>query len=100
MTLCRVEKRIWRDADRASDYTCLFYELDVGDAPERGSELHEGRWFSGPLTQVLWNVDDGFFHCRVDDELPCADCTFDYDHGFLVDNAVQEGWRICEGWEH
>lgn len=95
MNRCRVEKRVWRDAQRVTDYTCLYYELRVGDTPQRGQELVQGRWFSGPLTMVVWNRDDRQFKCRVDDEVPCFDATYDYSHDFLVENALEQGWRIC-----
>lgn len=98
MSNCRVEKRVWRDAGKASDYTCLYYELDVDGAPERGVQLHEGRWFSGPLTFVIWSTDDAQFKCRVVDETPCTDGVYDYSHDFLVENALLEGWKTCESW--
>ncbi len=95
MSRCRVEKRIWKDRLKSSDYTCLCYELEVADTPARGSELHEGRWFSGPVSSVIWNVDEACFHCRVEDEAPSIDRDYEYTHEFLVENAVSEGWRPC-----
>ncbi len=96
MSRCRVEKRVWHDPDKVTDYTCLYYELDVVDAPERGAELTDRPWYSGPLTLVVWSMDDESFKCRVDDEVPCTDHTYEYSHEFLVANALQQGWRICE----
>ncbi|MFA7096486.1 MAG: hypothetical protein WC383_08405 [Gammaproteobacteria bacterium] len=98
MSNCRVEKRVWKDRGKQSDYTCLYYELDVGAPPQRGAQLRHGRWFSGPLTFVIWNVDDRQFKCRVADEVPGADHDYDYSHDFLVQNALHEGWKICESW--
>lgn len=95
MTRCHVEKRIRTEAGAIDDYTCLFYDLDVAATPERGCELHEGRWFSGPLTFVVWNVDEERFKCRVADERPGSDGIFDYNHDFLVQNALHEGWHLC-----
>lgn len=96
MTHCRVEKRIWRDRDEKVDFTCVYYELDVGDAPARGTELADGRWFSGPLTAVIWNSDAERFNCRVEDEEPCFDRDYDYSHEFLLENALMQGWQLCD----
>lgn len=96
MSRCRVEKRVWRDPYKSSDYTCLYYELDVDDEPRRGCELNEGRWFSGPVSFVIWDTDRERFSCRVEDEVPCADADFEYTYEFLVENAIAEGWRISD----
>lgn len=96
MSNCRVEKRVWKDPHKASDYTCLYYELDVEATPERGQQLHEGHWFSGPLASVIWNVDDAQFKCRVEDEVPYSDRDYEYTHDFLVQNALHEGWKTCD----
>ncbi len=95
MSRCRVEKRIWQHPTRNSDYTCLYYELEVSDAPERGRELRDGRWFSGPLSSIVWSAVDEQFKCRVPDEVPLASPEEEYSHDFLVENALQEGWQIC-----
>jgi hypothetical protein len=92
---CRIEKRIWHDADKSADYTCLFYQLDVSDTPQRGAQLRDARWFSGALTFVVWNPAEEQFNCRVADEAPCSDGCDEYPYEFLVDNALQEGWRAC-----
>ncbi|SCZ64192.1 hypothetical protein [Thiohalomonas denitrificans] len=96
MNRCHVEKRVWHDPEKLTDYTCLYYQLEVTEAPELGEELIERRWYSGPLTFVVWNPEDESFKCRVDDETPCTDATYDYSPEFLVENALQQGWRICE----
>lgn len=96
MYKCHVEKRVWWDGDQSSDFTPFYYDLDVAQKPELGHQLRDGRWFSGPLTFVVWNVDDECFHCRVVDEKPSADMTYEYSHEFLVENALQEGWKRGE----
>lgn len=94
MEKCRVEKRIYHDVEKQSEYTSLFYELDVDRKPERGEELSDGRWYSGRLNFVVWNVEQDRFDCRVEDEVPRADESYDYPHDFLVANAVHEGWSV------
>ena len=98
MSRCRVEKRVWRDPFKTSDFTCLYYELEVDETPRRGHELNEGRWYSGPVNFVIWDLDAEQFNCRVDDEVPCADQDFEYSYEFLVENAVAEGWKVSAVW--
>ncbi|WP_455206929.1 hypothetical protein [Kaarinaea lacus] len=92
MYKCRVEKRIRHHATNPSDYTSLRYELDVEIAPERGHVLKDGKWYSGPITNVIWSIHDGCFHCRVKDELPFIQDNEDYSHDWLVETYQQEGW--------
>jgi len=92
---CRVEKQVFRTPEAGGEATCLCYELDVRAAPAVGGELHEGRWFSGRLTFVIWNVDLERFDCRVEDEVPAADLVYDYSHDWLVENGLAEGWHRC-----
>ena len=92
MYRCRVEKRIY---SAPAAFTRLCYELDLAQAPELGRELSDGRWFSGPLIFVVWNVDEACFNCRVQDESPVSDVVYDYSHDWLVQNYLHEGWRQC-----
>ena len=98
MSRCRVEKRVWRDPYEGSDCTCLYYELEVEEAPVRGNGLNEGRWFFGPVSFVIWDIDRERFNCRVEDEVPCADGDFVYTYEFLVENAIAEGWKVSDVW--
>lgn len=93
MYRCEVELRVWRSAGASSGHTLLRHVLEVAESPKVGLELHEGRWFSGTLTRVVWNVDKECFHCRVADELPLQDRDYDYSHDWLVANFLQQGWQ-------
>ena len=95
MYKCRVEKRIMRDARSHNNYTALCYELEVNSAPKPGAELHDKRWFSGRLTDVVWAKHDNSFHYRVEDELPSILGTEEFTHDWLVGNYQLQGWSPC-----
>ena len=90
---CRVEKRIWREPDHDSDVTRLIYDLEVDEAPVVGYELNEGRWYSGPISFVIWDEDDECFVCKTEDEYPVEerDCEFSYE--WIIDNYLMQGWQ-------
>ena len=94
MYKCRVEKRILHDIKNKNDYTSLQYELEMELAPERGHVLQDGQWYSGPLTNVIWSVDDECFHCRVEDEFPFAQGHESYSHDWLVETYQNDGWLL------
>lgn len=94
MYKCCIEKRILRKATNKSAYTALLYELEVKTAPERGHVLQDGQWYSGPLTNVIWALDDECFHCRVEDEIPFAQGHEDYSHDWLVETYQKDGWLL------
>jgi hypothetical protein len=90
---CRVEKRIWREPDRSSGYTRLFFNLEVEERPNVGIELQDGRWFSGPLNFVIWDLDNERFICKVEDEFPVFDRDYDYSYEWIVENYLLQGWH-------
>jgi len=94
MYKCRVEKRILHDVINKNDYTALQYELVVEVAPERGYVLQDGQWYSGPLTSVIWALDDECFHCRVEDEFPFVQGREHYSHDWLVATYQNDGWLL------
>ena len=96
MYTCRIEKRVWREPDHSSDCTVLFYELENETPPKVGMEVNEGRWYSGPLTFVIWNVDDERFLCRAEDEYPVSDRDYDYSYEWIVENFLLQGWHAAE----
>jgi hypothetical protein len=87
---------VWRKPDRASGYTRLYFDLDVESAPKVGHEINEGRWFSGPLNFVIWDLDDERFICRVEDEFPVYERDYDYSYEWLVENFLLQGWRAAD----
>jgi hypothetical protein len=97
MYKCRVEKRVLRNATNHSDYTALHYDLEVVIAPECGHVLQDHQWYSGPLTKVIWAVDDECFHCRVEDDYPFSQGREHYSHDWIVENYQKEGWLLCAG---
>ena len=96
MYRCHVEKRIWQDVLKTSTYTLVYHDLEMAEAPEIGDQLNDSRWYSGPLTHVVWNVDDEVFNCRVDDEAPSIDADYEYGYEFIVENALMEGWKVAQ----
>jgi len=96
MYQCHVEKRIWRSPDKAVGFTRLYFNLEVTEAPKIGFELNEGRWFSGPLNFVIWDVDDECFVCRTADEYPVHDRDYDYSYEWLVENFLLQGWHAAD----
>lgn len=92
---CRVEKRILNDSRDNSAYTALCYELELSDAPIVGRELRENRWFSGPLTHVVWDTEEDRFHVRVADEQPFIQGAEEFDHDWMVLHFRQQGWVLC-----
>ncbi len=97
MYLCHVEKLVWRQAGQRGGYTPVGFDLEVAEPPRPGGELHLGRWFSGPLTFVVWDLDAERFECRVADEEPHTDLGEHFDHDFLLQNALWEGWLRVHG---
>lgn len=97
MYQCHVEKRIWREPDRSSGFTRLYVNLEVDAAPKVGLELNTGRWFSGPVHFVIWDVDHGRFVCRVEDEYPFHDSDYDYSYEWIVENYLMLGWHASDG---
>ena len=97
MYKCRIEKRIRRNLTNKNDYSCLFYELEVAAAPQRGHVLQDGQWYSGPLTNVIWAFDDECFHCRVEDEFPFSQGRENYSHDWIVETYQKEGWLLSSG---
>lgn len=95
MYQCRVEKRILKSMTNRSEYTVLNYELKLAAAPERGQILKDGRWYSGPLTSVIWAIDEQCFRCRVEDEFPFVQGYEHYSHDWIVETLQLEGWSLC-----
>lgn len=89
---CRVEKRVWREPDRSSGYTRLLFHTEVESAPVVGLELQDGRWRSGPVNFVIWDLVNERFVCRVEDEFPGFDLDNDYSHEWTVENFLLQGW--------
>lgn len=95
MYKCRVEKRILHSAINKNQYTSLQYELKLEVAPERGQVLKDGQWYSGPLTTVIWAIDEDCFHCRVVDEFPFLQGHENYSHEWIVETYQRDGWSLC-----
>lgn len=94
MYKCRVEKRILHSAINKNQYTSLQYELKIEVAPERGQVLKDGQWYSGPLTTVIWAIDEDCFHCRVEDEFPFLQGHENYSHEWIVETYQRDGWSL------
>ncbi len=97
MYKCHIEKRILRNVTNKNDYTSLQYKLEVAAAPKRGHVLQDGQWYSGPLTKVIWALDEECFHCRVEDEFPFSQGREHYSHDWIVETYQKEGWLLCTG---
>jgi len=96
MYQCHVEKRVWRDPEQTSGYTRLYFNLEVDEVPKVGIELQHGRWFSGQLSFVIWDVDEERFVCRVGDEYPVQDRDYDYSYEWIVENFLLQGWHAAD----
>ena len=94
MYKCRVEKRVCQNGTDINDYTALHYELELEAAPQAGEVLKEGQWYSGPLTNVIWAIDEDCFHCRVGDEFPFSQGHEIYSHEWIVSIYQQDGWSL------
>jgi len=92
MYKCLIEKRILHKISNKNDYTLLQYELEVDVVPESSHLLKDGQWYSGPLTSVIWAIDDECVHCRVEDEFPFMQGYEDYSHDSIVNTYQQQGW--------
>lgn len=95
MFKCRVEKRIHKSVANKNDYTLLKYELEIETVPELGQVLKDGQWYSGPLKNVIWAIDDHCFHCRVGDEFPFVQGHENFSHEWIVETFQREGWSLC-----
>lgn len=95
MYKCIVEKHILDDDISRNTYTALCYEVDVAQAPEIGDELRDERWFSGPLVKVIWDIGVNCFYARVADERPYIQGSIDFNHDWMVQNYLQQGWIVC-----
>ncbi len=94
MYKCRVEKRVCQNVTDINDYTALHYELEWEAVPQLGEVLKDGQWYSGPLTNVIWAIDEDRFHCRVGNEFPFNQGHETYSHEWLVSAYQQEGWSL------
>lgn len=92
MYKCRVEKRVRHNASNKNAYTALHYELELETAPQPGEILKDGEWYSGPLTTVIWAIDEDRFHCRVEDEFPYTQGHETYSHEWIVQTYQLDGW--------
>jgi len=95
MFKCIVEKHILNDDISSDHFTALCYEVPVSRAPEIGHELHHHRWFSGPLTKVIWDIDEQCFYARVADERPYIQGGTDFNHEWIIQNYLHQGWFVC-----
>lgn len=94
MYKCRVEKRVRHNVSNKNDYTALHYELELEATPQPGEILQDGAWYSGPLTSVIWAIDEVCFHCRVEDEFPFSQGYESYSHDWIVNTYQQDGWSL------
>ena len=94
MYKCRVEKRIRHNPTNKNDYTALHYEMELEAAPQTGQVLKDGQWYSGPLTTVIWAIDEACFHCRVEDEIPFSQGYETYSHDWIVTAYQRDGWSL------
>ena len=94
MYKCQIEKRVRQNITNKNDYTALLYELELETAPQPGQILKDGQWYSGPLTTVIWAIDDECFHCRVEDDFPFTQGHETYSHDWIVQTYQQDGWWL------
>lgn len=92
---CIVEKHILADDVSQHSFTAICHEVEVMRAPVIGEELQDQRWFSGPLTKVIWDVDKQCFYARVADERPYIEGDTDFHHDWMIQNYLQQGWTVC-----
>ncbi len=94
MYSCLVKETIWQQADKQGGFADLCYRAQADSAPRIGDELRDYDWFSGRLTNVIWNIDHDCFSCRVADEIPNNNGNYEYDYEWLITAALAAGYVV------
>ena len=78
--------------------TCLTRQIELPFTPYIGlnivGEFGGGYFNSGEILTVTWDNDNQCFECILKSEFPTRSWNYDYDHDYLLENAIRSGWTV------
>ena len=73
MFKCKISKAIWKDDQRTSIHEVLIKQVELPFPPGCCLTIKDGRFDSGEITGVTWDVDKHMFLAGTKDEIPWED---------------------------
>ena len=73
MFRCEISKAIWNDNKKTDIHEVLVKSVELPFPPYIGLSISAGRFHSGELKSIEWDVDKEVFCVRVGDEIPWED---------------------------
>ncbi|WP_090703466.1 hypothetical protein [Nitrosomonas aestuarii] len=73
MFKCEISKAIWKDEQRTSLHAVLIRQVELPFPPSCCLDIKDGKFNSGEITGVTWDIDKQMFFVGTKYEIPWKD---------------------------
>lgn len=87
-----LSKVIWGDQSCKTLVAHLYREIELPFPPYIGMEIFSGRWTSGPIERVRWDVNEERFLAEVKTAVPYKTLEYDFTAQWFLDHDTRDGW--------